>query len=324
MKQVTVCIPLYNAETTITRTLESLIAQVYPIYKIKIFDNLSTDNGRNIVKDFQKKHPFIELIINEVNLGAEGNFTKCLTAAEGEYCLIAHSDDIYQPNFLLDSIKTLENNPDCIASFTNALEINDKEEIIGSRFFPNELANREVSILTETKLLELVFKYSNFITCPSVVARSDIYREKIKTWNGETFKTSADLDVWLRLVKFGNMAAINKTLINYRVADASLSYRIAKKRITKHDLFLVLDQYQNNISKDDYNFLSLKDQAIRSLNIYRNNLKVEKFPEEVPFSLSLVINKMLQSNWHFKFGIAIIGINVLVNFLKLIGWNKNV
>ncbi len=322
MKKVTLCIPLYNAEKTIMRTLESLVSQDYPIYKIKIFDNVSTDKSREIVQDFARKYSFIELHLNEKNLGAEGNFTKCMSEAEGDYCAIVHSDDVYESNFISKSVEVLERNSDCIATFCGALEIDDKENVIGERFIPKELRKESVTLLSREDLFSLVFKYSNFITCPSVVVRASAYHDEIKVWNGEKYKSSADLDVWLRLSALGRLAAIRTPLMKYRVAEASYSYRIAKKRTTKHDLFLVLDQYKRKENNEDYNFLALKDQANRSLNIIRNKKRDECFPCDVKFSILLILRKMTHSKWHFKFGLAIIAISTLVGVLKLVGWNK--
>lgn len=322
IKQVVLCVPVYNAEKTLARTLETLTNQDYPIFKIKVFDNQSTDRSQNIVLDFKKRFPFVELHVNEVNVGGEGNFSVCTQAAEGDYCAIVHSDDLYEKNFVSESINVLEKNPDCVATFCSALEIDTSEVVTGERLIPSVLLKKDITILNSKELFSLVFKYGNFITCPSVMVRTHVYKDQIKAWRPELCKTSADLDVWLRLSTFGNLAFIRKNLMRYRVADASYSYRVAKKRTTRHDLFLVLDCYKNESNISDYNFLVLKDQSIRSLNIIRNQKREICFPNEVKFDLVLVVKKMCQSKWHFKMGLAIIAIKALVSGLTLVGWNR--
>ncbi len=329
MKKFVICIPAFNAESTIARTLDSLVVQDYPIFKIKVFDNKSTDSTTKIIQDYALKYPFIELTINEENLGGEGNFTKCIQFAEGDYTALLHSDDIYEKNFISSSVAALEAHPESIASFCGAYEINENEIITGERFYPSELSENKISTVNLNQLLSLAFKYSNFITCPSVVVKSWAYSEKIRNWNGKVYKTSADLDVWLRLAEQGSLIGIKDKLMKYRVAEASYSFRVAKKRTTRHDLFLVLDHYKNiyektlsATDKENYIFLNLKDQALRSLNIIRNQ-KDEVFPEEVPFQFFLVFKKMFQSKWHFKFGVPIIGIKLLTIFLKIKGRKKS-
>lgn len=329
MKKVTVCIPVYNAEKTLSKTLESILAQDYPIHKIKILDNQSTDQSQEISKNYSHQYPVIELLISEKNIGAEANFTKCILSAEGDYCILVHSDDICETNFVSKSIEVLERFPEAVASFCSANEIDANEKIIGRRFIPNELLQAEVTLLSYEIFLKLIFKYSNFVTCPSVMVRSKNYTENIKFWNGESYKTSADLDVWLRLAAIGKIAFIADPLIKYRVANMSHSYRIANKRITKHDLFLVLDYYklankekltQENL--EDFDFLLLKDQALRSLNIIKNKKRNESFPDEKRFDLLLIVKKMRHSKWHFKMALSIIAINALTSLLSIIGWNK--
>ena len=322
MKKVCICIPLYNAESSIEQTLESLVSQDFTNLIIKVFDNVSSDRGPEIVLDYKNRFPFIELFRNESNLGAEGNFTKCLQAAEGDYTLIAHSDDIYLPNFLSTAVKYLENNSDVVATFCDAIEIDGIGNTIGKRFWPNELNNPSVTYLNRFDLLNLFFKYSNFITCPSVVTHSKLYRDSIQTWDGTKYNTSADLDVWIRLSMLGKFAAISSPLIKYRVADISYSFRVAQKRITRHDFFKVLDEHITDGFMDDYYFLSMKDQSLRSLNILRNKMYKEHFPQDFKLRPILIIKKMSYSKWHFKFGTAIFAISALVLIIKLLGWNK--
>ncbi|PIP92439.1 MAG: hypothetical protein COW00_00930 [Bdellovibrio sp. CG12_big_fil_rev_8_21_14_0_65_39_13] len=324
IKNICVCIPVYNAESTISETLKSLVEQDYEIKKIKIFDNQSTDKTTQIIQQFKLKYPIIELIVNEVNVGGEGNFTKCLEASEGDYTLIAHSDDVYEKEFISTSVKALEAHPESVATFCRASEIDSQGSTIGLRYFPQELDLAEVTSINQSVFMKLVFQYANFITCPSVVARSSIYRDQIKVWKGGEFKTSADLDVWLRLSQRGSLLAIKKPLIRYRVADASYSYRIAKKRITKHDIFLVLEKYKTPELEECYQFLMMKDQAMRSINIMRNFLFSEKFPNEIKISYSLAMRKMFDSFWHFKVASAIILTGLLISVLNLLGWKRDV
>ncbi len=303
MINVTLCIPLYNSESTIARTLQSLLNQSLPATKIKIFDNQSTDKSVDIVLSFMKDNSNIELLINEKNVGAEDNFSRCIQAAEGDYCALVHSDDIYEPNFISKSVEALETHPGCVASFCHAREIDDKEKFLGERFYPAELSAEILNVVKPDLFKKLIYKYGNFVTCPSVMVRAKAYTEHIKSWNGEQFKSSADLDVWMRLTQSGSLIAIKTPLINYRIAEVSHSFRTAKIRTTRHDIFLVLDFYKQNSNSDDYRFLLLKDQAIRTLNIIRTKNYSLVFPHEEPFDLFLILEKMFETKWHFSFGI---------------------
>ncbi len=322
MINVTLCIPLYNSESTIARTLESLLNQSLAATKIRIFDNQSTDRSVEIVRRFMKDHSNIELVINEKNIGAEGNFTRCIQAAEGDYCALVHSDDIYEPDFISTSVQALETHSDCVASFCHAREIDDQEKVLGERFYPAELSDKTLTVVNPEFFKTLIYKYGNFVTCPSVMVRAKAYAEHIRFWNGEQFKSSADLDVWMRLTQVGSLLAIKTPLINYRIAEVSHSFRIAKIRTSRHDIFTVLDFYKQPSNSDHYKFLLLKDQAIRTLNIIRTKNHSLTFPHDEPFDLFLIFEKLFESKWHFNFGIKMIGIKVVSTILALTGWNK--
>lgn len=329
MKKVTLCMPVYNGEKTLEAALGSVVVQSYPIDKIKIFDNASTDNSLVIIEKYAQIHKNIEVYKSEINIGLEGNLTKCILAADNDYCGIVHSDDVYEKDFVLKSIEALEKNADCVASFTVADEIDEKGNFLKARYTPSSLFKKKPSTLNKTDFLSYILKYSNFITCPAVIVRSDVYREKIKLCNVERFKSSADLEMWFRMVEIGPMLLVPEKLMQYRVSTASFSFNLAQVRTHKHDLFIVLDHYMNqksdlltNENKEDYYFLSLKDQAFRNLNIIRNKKINLNFVEEVPLKLSIVFKKMFNSKWHFKMAVAILGITTIKEVLKIIRWNK--
>ena len=52
---VTICIPAYNVEKTIRKTLESILVQDYPNIEILVSDNRSTDNTAAIVHNYENR-----------------------------------------------------------------------------------------------------------------------------------------------------------------------------------------------------------------------------------------------------------------------------
>lgn len=322
--KIVASIPAFNSASTIKETIISLVTQSVPFYKIRVYDNKSTDNTCDIVKEMMIEFPVIELVENEMNLGAEGSFTKCISEASEDLCLIAHADDIYHKDFVKHVIDVFAHNQSVVATFCRSYEINGKGEIIGSRFSPGEITKNEVSYLVKEQAITLFYKYGNFVTCPSVVMRSDVLRNKIKIWDGKTYNTSADLDVWMRLLDFGSLAFINKYLINYRVAEASYSFRIAKIRTSKHEIFKVLEgeKYKVHAKNHEKNlrFLLNKDYANRFLNVLRTKdcNQIRQFNWAEPCSLLSVVAQGFSSRWHLKIMIAIVSLRILYAITRLI------
>ena len=53
---ISIVIPLYNKETSITKTLSSIFQQSFSDFEIVIVDDGSTDRSYQIVREFQAKN----------------------------------------------------------------------------------------------------------------------------------------------------------------------------------------------------------------------------------------------------------------------------
>ncbi len=289
MKRVTICIPTYNSESTLAETLNSVLKQSYKDIMVKIFDNASTDLTVQIARDFAMRDQRIQIFAHGENVGGEGNFNRCIAAAEGEYTVIFHADDVYEPLMVESQVAFLEDHPECSAVATGASIINGKGEKIGERFLPDFLRATKKAEFRFDDLLKSVLQFGNFITCPSVMARSTIYRDDIGRFRGELFGTSSDLDVWLRFSKLGRFGILTSPLMRYRVSEASYTVRETKRRFTEHDLLRVLRHYVSDpvdglrLTSRDTRYLKfheLKDCAARRLNIVlsrRRDLSLPQF-----------------------------------------------
>jgi glycosyltransferase involved in cell wall biosynthesis len=66
--KVIALVTTYNAEGFIIRTLESIVAQTYPNFKIILCDDCSSDNTFEICQDFAKSHPNFTVLKKNKNL----------------------------------------------------------------------------------------------------------------------------------------------------------------------------------------------------------------------------------------------------------------
>lgn len=316
--KVCICIPCYNNALTIGETLNSIVNQTYSNFSIKIFDNASTDETRDVVKSFIACNDNIELITKDSTVTGEENFNSCIAAAEGDYTAIFHSDDIYEPTIIADQVDYLNRNSNSVAVATHASLIDENGDLTGERMVPPELMPCNEVELDRATLINLSFKYGNFVTCPSVLFRTDILKNHIKHFNGNEFKSSADLNVWFRLTEKGCVGFLNKPLIRYRVSASSFSFNMARARIQDHDLFLVLNDTVKNCDSSTVfceklvsyrDFLLMKDRANTNLN--RVILAKSNFQ-----SIDLIKNSklMFESSFHTKFYVLSI-LTVLITLL---------
>lgn len=111
---VTIGIPVYQAEKYLSRSLESALAQTYPSIEFLILDDGSTDGSLAIVVIFQKTHPrgaAIRLISHDHNLGVSVARNRIIEEASGTYLYFMDSDDVIAENsiaLLMDNIQRYE------------------------------------------------------------------------------------------------------------------------------------------------------------------------------------------------------------------------
>ena len=68
MKKISVIIPVYNAEKTIRRCLESIMSSEYEEYEVIVVDDGSTDNSASILFEYANRDRRVK-IINQPNSG---------------------------------------------------------------------------------------------------------------------------------------------------------------------------------------------------------------------------------------------------------------
>ncbi len=116
---LTVIMPVYNVEATISRALDSILMQETNFdYEVIAVDDCSTDNTINILKKYQEKNPKIKIIQHERNLGNAMGFYNGLSASLGKYFCVLDGDDFYSVrNKLQKQVNFLEHdiNKDYVA-----------------------------------------------------------------------------------------------------------------------------------------------------------------------------------------------------------------
>lgn len=268
---VCICIPTYNSERTIRETLLSITGQTYRNLIVHVVDNASTDGTVAVVEGVRDDRVTIHK--HGVNVGAEGNFNRCIKLARGKYTAIYHADDIYEPHMVEKQVSFLESYPVAGGVFTDASLIDETGKVIGEIRQPQSVA-LENPLHDFQTMFRALLKNSNFLICPSFMAHTDVYQQEIKAWRGELFGSSADLDVWLRVLQRHPCGILSERLMKYRISSRQFSatVRLDTKRA---DFFRVIDHYlqQDEVRKligqrdvKNYARLDRRDRVMRAVN----------------------------------------------------------
>lgn len=288
-KLISVILPVYNSENTISETINSILEQSYDNFEIIIVNDGSSDKSENIIKEKMKDKRII--YIKNDNHGVSYSRNYALNIARGEYITFIDSDDIYKKNYLEELYQTIElNNADlaiCSYTYFNCKEKNiyhgkdfissEKNEVIEELYptFFNQLWNKIylTSIIKENNLCfdedksiaeDLIFNIK-YIEKTKVVAYVDknLYKYRI-TDKGLGFKFRLDAnDIKIYTVELleklyidnnYNMEFIYK---NYIVQYIAYITRICDKRNayttseTNNEIYYLInsDRYKNNLKK---------------------------------------------------------------------------
>lgn len=110
---VSVLVYNYNYGRYLKDCLESLVNQTYKNIEINFSDNASTDDSWQVALDFCYRYPEkITVTRNRKNFGADDNFKNCLVNLRGKYFINMCSDDMLEPNYIEECVKTFEINPE--------------------------------------------------------------------------------------------------------------------------------------------------------------------------------------------------------------------
>ena len=94
---VSIIVPVYNAEATISRCIESIINQEYRDFELLLIDDGSTDSSGTICDRYAAEDSRIRLIHKE-NTGVSETRNMALDLACGTYLQFLDSDDWITPN----------------------------------------------------------------------------------------------------------------------------------------------------------------------------------------------------------------------------------
>ena len=109
-KLISIVIPLYNKESSIRRTLQSVFAQTYRHFEIIIVDDGSTDNSLAVIESFDDSR--IRLF-KQTNAGVSSARNNGIKYSKGDYIAFLDADDEWDIDYLERQIELIGHFPGC-------------------------------------------------------------------------------------------------------------------------------------------------------------------------------------------------------------------
>ena len=138
---ISVIIPIYNCEETISYSINSIQNQNLSEIEIILINDFSKDNSIKVITSFMKKDKRIKLINNNKNMGTL--YSRCIGAliSKGNYIFALDNDDLFFNEDVFDYIYKIakEGNFDIVGFKTICVnDYNDKIENMTDDYFSNQ------------------------------------------------------------------------------------------------------------------------------------------------------------------------------------------
>ena len=259
---VSICIPAFNAEKTIAKTIDSILKQTYQNVEIIVSDSHSTDNTAIVVKSYEKDN--VKYFLNPVNPDklinsspVVSNFNYAISLAKGEFIAIYHADDIYLPTIIEQQVLFFQENESVGSVFTSSNLIDEDDNILNIKIgdIPDEIKDEKV--INFHTLLNSIILSEYHLMFPTLMIRSNALIE-VGNFNPKESYVS-DIEYYLRLAQWKPIGLIDQILHNYRSFVGLEKNSLEKKtEIIKHYIRFIEEYINSPEIYSEIDILNLK------------------------------------------------------------------
>jgi len=216
---VSVCVPVYNCQQFIAQTISSILAQTYTNFELVIVDDKSTDSTLDVIQRFDD--PRIRLLQNENNLGYEGNYNKAILASRGKYVKLLSADDLAYPDCISKQVAILEDpryvGVQLVTSHRDVIDPDGKKLLVRKcPLGPGVVAGRTAIKRCVRGGTNLIGEQSVTLIRKDILEKSGLFSEKNRY--------VIDLDLFARILQFGDLFVIPESLSAFRLNTISMSW----------------------------------------------------------------------------------------------------
>lgn len=203
---VSIIMPAFNANSTITGSINSVLAQTHTNWELLVVDDLSTDNTCDIVAQFAARDERIRLIRHATNSGVAQARNTALASTNNPFVAFLDSDDLWMPEKLEKQTRFMASR-NCAISYTAFRRFDDLTGRLSDVIEPPASLNYE-------QLLR-----NSAIACLTVMVDRRLIGEF-----GFSRIRHEDFALWLKVLRQGITAqCLQADLARYRVSSHSLS-----------------------------------------------------------------------------------------------------
>ena len=232
---VTIGIPVYQAEGFIKKTMDSALAQTYTSIEFLIIDDGCSDQSIEIIRQLQTSHlrgRDIRIISHQENLGVSQARNHIIDEARGDYLYFLDSDDIIPPNTIALLMENAEKYDAEIAIGSyEKIGLNGERSVYQ---YPNAVykTNEEFANFAYRRYFGIQASACNYLVKTSLIRNYQLRSYNAKFWEDTVFT--------LELVTYIERAVLLSNITySYLCREKSLSDvrpddKIEKKEIVQY------------------------------------------------------------------------------------------
>lgn len=232
-KKLGVYLLSYNRPAFVQEAINSILAQDYNDFELIISENSPRSEVMNQLQKYLAE-PRVKIIKRSPSLGSLAHFNTLFSeAANYEYAMLFHDDDVLLPSALTKMMSEIDNNPAFSAVSCNALLIKNAENT--STLF-NPGLNGNIVIKSQAQLINrYIFKKLSHTPFPSYIYRTHFIRgTQLDPSNGGKY---SDVSFLVNVVRHGPFIWLAEPLMRSRQHSTNDSVDLNMNDIFSLSLF---------------------------------------------------------------------------------------
>jgi glycosyltransferase involved in cell wall biosynthesis len=122
---VSVLIPTFNRDYILYKSLDSILAQDYPLFEIIVVDDGSSDKTSEVMERYLREYPDKIKYIQKPNGGLVSARNEGMRHASGEFIALQDSDDIWLQGKLKNQVAIFKKHPEVVINWTQTHIVNE-------------------------------------------------------------------------------------------------------------------------------------------------------------------------------------------------------
>jgi len=227
--KVSVVCSAYNAEHTIGKTIESVLAQQGVSFELIVVDDGSTDATLSAINRAMNGSNKAKLIGNKANIGLTKSLVLGCQQANGRYIARVDAGDCYLPGRLSSQSTLLDQRPDIgLVSCGTRFLSGDGEKL----YEVVQQADELTAGLAQTSLTTIRGPSHH----GSTMFRKSLY-DQVGGYRSE-FKVAQDLDLWMRMIEASEVLAQPEILYESEIEPTAISILKREQQLVAASLIL--------------------------------------------------------------------------------------